>query len=395
MINLYKIKDIGNFFGGLTGKSKEDFNIGNAKFVSYMTVFSNPQLPDSINDTVLISENEKQNKIKKGDILFTGSSETPDECGMSCVVTQDIDDDIYLNSFCFGLRLNNKEIANPAYLSHYFRSNYARKQIKKTANGVTRFNISKKKFSEIEIVIPPIKVQEEIVKILDSFTNLIDALNEELLLRQKQFEYYREKLLTFDDNVYLMRLGDCCVIKGRIGFRGYTIKDQVNKGEGAISLSPGNISEGIINYNQCTYISWDKYYESPEIMINNGDIIFCKTGSTVGKVTVVEKLPCEATINPQLVVLKEININKKYLYYYLSSNRIQNKVKSLAGVGSVPNISQSILNDLDISVPSSQVMKSIVEKLDAFESLISSLKEEIALRQKQYEYYREKLLTFD
>ena len=239
-----------------------------------------------------------------------------------------------------------------------------------------------------------IKVQEEIVKILDSFTNLIDALNEELLLRQKQFEYYREKLLTFDDNVYLMSLGDCCVIKGRIGFRGYTIKDQVNKGEGAISLSPGNISEGIINYNQCTYISWDKYYESPEIMINNGDIIFCKTAS-VGKVAVINDLPCEATINPQLVVLKEININKKYLYYYLSSNSIQNKVKSLAGVGSVPNISQSILNDLDISVPSSQVMKSIVEKLDAFESLISSLKEEIALRQKQYEYYREKLLTFD
>ena len=239
-----------------------------------------------------------------------------------------------------------------------------------------------------------IKVQEEIVKILDSFTNLIDALNEELLLRQKQFEYYREKLLTFDDNVYPMSLGDCCVIKGRIGFRGYTIKDQVNKGEGAISLSPGNISEGIINYNQCTYISWDKYYESPEIMINNGDIIFCKTAS-VGKVAVINDLPCEATINPQLVVLKEININKKYLYYYLSSNSIQNKVKSLAGVGSVPNISQSILNDLDISVPSSQVMKSIVEKLDAFESLISSLKEEIALRQKQYEYYREKLLTFD
>ena len=163
------------------------------------------------------------------------------------------------------------------------------------------------------IILPSVSdnKQQEIVKILDSFTNLIDALNEELSLRQKQFEYYREKLLTFDDNVYLMSLGDCCVIKGRIGFRGYTIKDQVNKGEGAISLSPGNISEGIINYNQCTYISWDKYYESPEIMINNGDIIFCKTGSTVGKVTVVEKLPCEATINPQLVVLKEININKK------------------------------------------------------------------------------------
>ena len=94
MINLYKIKDIGNFFGGLTGKSKEDFDTGNAKFVSYMTVFSNPQLPGVINDTVLISENEKQNKITKGDILFTGSSETPDECGMSCVVRA--------NSCCIG-----------------------------------------------------------------------------------------------------------------------------------------------------------------------------------------------------------------------------------------------------------------------------------------------------
>ena len=280
------------------------------------------------------------------------------------------------------------------YLFYIFQSKHFQDELKKITSPVGQTKFNKTELKNICIPIPSRKVQEEIVKILDSFTNLIDALNEELSLRQKQFEYYREKLLTFDDNVYLMSLGDCCVIKGRIGFRGYTIKDQVNKGEGAISLSPGNISEGIINYNQCTYISWDKYYESPEIMINNGDIIFCKTAS-VGKVAVINDLPCEATINPQLVVLKEININKKYLYYYLSSNSIQNKVKSLAGVGSVPNISQSILNDLDISVPSSQVMKSIVEKLDAFESLISSLKEEIALRQKQYEYYREKLLTFD
>ena len=79
MICRYKIKEIGNFFGGLTGKSKEDFDNGNARYVSYMTVFSNYQLPNVISDTVTISENEKQNRIKKGDILFTGSSETPDE----------------------------------------------------------------------------------------------------------------------------------------------------------------------------------------------------------------------------------------------------------------------------------------------------------------------------
>lgn len=269
------------------------------------------------------------------------------------------------------------------------------KKIEKEISGGSVKHLSVKIINSISIPLPHIKVQEEIVKILDSFTNLIDSLNEELSLRQKQFEYYREKLLTFDENsTNSMRLGDCCNIKGRIGFRGYTIKDQVNKGEGAISLSPGNIVEGIINYNQCTYITWDKYYESPEIMIYEGDIIFCKTAS-VGKVAVINNLPCKATINPQLVVLKEININKKYLYYCLSSNSVQNKVKSLAGVGSVPNISQSNLNDIEITVPNPSIMESIVSKLDAFESLVSSLKEEIELRQKQYEYYREKLLTFE
>ena len=275
----------------------------------------------------------------------------------------------------------------------YFWLSYVSKQY--VLEGMGNPKLMSNRMGLIKIPIPHIKVQEEIVEILDSFTNLIDALNEELSLRQKQFEYYREKLLTFDESTAkIMKMGECCNIKGRIGFRGYTIKDQVNKGEGAISLSPGNIVEGIINYNQCTYITWDKYYESPEIMINEGDIIFCKTAS-VGKVAVINNLPCKATINPQLVVLKDININKKYLYYYLSSNSIQSKVKSLAGVGSVPNISQSNLNELEITVPNPSIMESIVEKLDAFESLISSLKEEIALRQKQYEYYREKLLTFN
>lgn len=390
----YNLVDItSGIHTGLNPRKNFKLNTLDAKFY-YVTV------KEIASNKVIFSENtdrinsdawnviQNRSHLSKGDILFSGIG----TIGKVAYVNEDpknwnCSESVYVIKPFNGL--------SGKYLYYVLQTNKIIKQYEANSAGSIMKGVRKANLEQLRIPLPHIKIQEEIVKILDSFTNLIDALNEELSLRQKQFEYYREKLLTFDDNVYTMSLGDCCVIKGRIGFRGYTIKDQVNKGEGAISLSPGNISEGIINYNQCTYISWDKYYESPEIMINNGDIIFCKTGSTVGKVTVVEKLPCEATINPQLVVLKEININKKYLYYYLSSNRIQNKVKSLAGVGSVPNISQSILNDLDISVPSSQVMKSIVEKLDAFESLISSLKEEIALRQKQYEYYREKLLTFD
>ena len=389
----YNLVDItSGIHTGLNPRKNFKLNTLDAKFY-YVTV------KEIASNKVIFSENtdrinsdawnviQNRSHLSKGDILFSGIG----TIGKVAYVNEDpknwnCSESVYVIKPFNGL--------SGKYLYYVLQTNKIIKQYEANSAGSIMKGVRKANLEQLRIPLPHIKIQEEIVKILDSFTNLIDALNEELSLRQKQFEYYREKLLTFDDNVYTMSLGDCCVIKGRIGFRGYTIKDQVNKGEGAISLSPGNISEGIINYNQCTYISWDKYYESPEIMINNGDIIFCKTAS-VGKVAVINDLPCEATINPQLVVLKEININKKYLYYYLSSNSIQNKVKSLAGVGSVPNISQSILNDLDISVPSSQVMKSIVEKLDAFESLISSLKEEIALRQKQYEYYREKLLTFD
>ena len=395
MINLYKIKDIGNFFGGLTGKSKEDFNIGNAKFVSYMTVFSNPQLPDIINDTVLISENEKQNKIKKGDILFTGSSETPDECGMSCVVTQDIDEDIYLNSFCFGLRLNNKEIANPAYLSHYFRSNYARKQIKKTANGVTRFNISKKKFSEIEIVIPPIKVQEEIVKILDSFTNLIDALNEELSLRQKQLEYYRDQL--YDDLFKKTKGVDvlCFSELGQIERGKRFVRDDIKThGQPCIHYGDMYTYYGVKSNKAKTYL--DRDFPKKMRYADNGDVIIVGAGENnwdigVGLAWLGEE---PAAVHDACYIVKHNN-NPLFIAYYTRTTEYHQQLKKCVSEGKICSFSAEGLGKVTIPIPSLAIQQSIVEKLDAFESLISSLQEEIALRQKQYEYYREKLLTFD
>ncbi|MBR4153842.1 MAG: restriction endonuclease subunit S, partial [Paludibacteraceae bacterium] len=114
--------EIGVFFGGLTGKSKEDFQDGNAKFITYKNIYSNPSLDIDIEDRVKIAEGEKQYIVKYGDILFTGSSETPDECGMSSVVASPTDEPLYLNSFCFGLRLNNLDEFNIHYLKHLLRS---------------------------------------------------------------------------------------------------------------------------------------------------------------------------------------------------------------------------------------------------------------------------------
>jgi type I restriction enzyme S subunit len=197
-VELKTIEEMGDFFGGLTGKTKEDFIDGNAKFITYMNVFSNPSLISSVVGSVKISKGEKQNKVQMGDILFTGSSETPDEVGMSCVVTEELDDDYYMNSFCFGLRLYEHSKYNLNYLKHVFRSGAIRKKIARTASGVTRFNISKARFKTIEIPIPSIEEQSRIVSILDTFEASISNLEAQLKEREKQYEYYRNKLLTFE-----------------------------------------------------------------------------------------------------------------------------------------------------------------------------------------------------
>lgn len=133
--------------------------------------------------------------------MFTGSSETPDECGMSSVVTYEPTENLYLNSFCFGYRLNDPEIFDPEFLKHLLRSHSIRSQIAKTANGVTRFNVSKALFAKIILPIPDIKLQNQIASILDRFETLVNDLSTglpaEIAAVKEQYEYYRNKLLTF------------------------------------------------------------------------------------------------------------------------------------------------------------------------------------------------------
>ncbi|GAA7772905.1 hypothetical protein HpBT0202_03210 [Helicobacter pylori] len=200
-VEFRKLGDIGEFYGGLVGKSKKSFSQGNKFYVPYINVFNNPQLDLNALESVQIGDKEKQNTIQLGDVLFTGSSENLEDCAMSCVVTQKIEKDIYLNSFCFGFRFFDKNLFNPSFLKHFLRDYNFRKNISKVANGVTRFNVSKQLLSKITIPIPPLEIQQEIVKILDQFlaltTDLLAGIPAEIEARKKQYEYYREKLLTF------------------------------------------------------------------------------------------------------------------------------------------------------------------------------------------------------
>ena len=185
-------------------------------------------------------------------------------------------------------------------------------------------------------------------------------------LRFKEFEREWEK----------KKLCDIATIVGRIGFRGYTTNDIVEKGMGAIALSPTNIMNNQLTYDKDnTYISMSKYEESPEIMIKQGDVIFVKTGSTVGKVAYVDKLLRKTTLNPQVVVLKDIKCDNYILSVIMSTRKFQNNIQRITVGGAVPTLSQVAMGNIFISLPDSKEQ----EKVSKF---ISLLDERIATQNK-------------
>ncbi len=400
-VEFRKLGDIGEFYGGLVGKSKKSFSQGNKFYVPYVNVFNNPQLDLNALESVQIGDKEKQNTIQLGDVLFTGSSENLEDCAMSCVVTQKIEEDIYLNSFCFGLRFFDKNLFDPSFLKHFLRDYNFRKNISKVANGVTRFNVSKQLLSQITIPIPPLEIQQEIVKILDAFTELNTELNTELKARKKQYEYYQNMLLDFNDinqnhkdakiktypkrlksllqtlapkGVEFRKLGEVCeiirgkrvtkkeildkgkypVVSGGIGFMGYL--DEYNREENTITIA---------QYGTAGFVNW----QNQKFWAN--DVCFS-------------------------VIPKETLINR-YLYYVLTN--MQNYLYSISNRSAIPySISSNNIMQITIPIPPLEIQQEIVKILDQFSALttdlLAGIPAEIKARKKQYEYYREKLLTF-
>ena len=167
------------------------------------------------------------------------------------------------------------------------------------------------------------------------------------------------------------RLGDICTVFGRIGFRGYTTEDLTNNpAEGAISLSPTNIVGGELDLSKPTYIKWDKYEESPEIMIRPNDVVIVKTGSSVGRTALVREVVHPMTLNPQLVVLKDIKVNPTFLSYLVKTARFQGLLKSITVGSAIPTLSQKNLANLSVDIPDERVQERIAHVLNSIDAKI-------------------------
>jgi type I restriction enzyme S subunit len=390
-----ELGELGEFYSGLSGKSKADFSDGNAKFVTYMNIFSNIAVDTNIDTLVKIDKNEKQNKIEYGDVLFTGSSETPDECGMSSVLTKKVDEPLYLNSFCFGFRLHDIGLFLPEFLKYLFRDEHSRKQIAKTASGVTRFNVSKKRFAKILIPIPPLAVQQEIVKILDTFTTLEAELEAELEARKKQYEYYLEKEV---NNISWPEKTLLDMLSQPITDGPHETPSFVDQGVPFISAEA--IYDGKIDLDKKRGYITKEYDDicARKYKPQKEDVYMVKSGSTTGKVAIVN-FDKDFNIWSPIAAMRVNKFNSsRFLYHLLKSKFVQRQVEKKASLGSQPNLGMRVLEKFVVRVPSLDEQNRIAELLDKFDALVNDisigLPAELNARRKQYEYYRDKLLTF-
>lgn len=382
------IESIFTLLTGMTGVSKKWTENGNCRFIDYMNVYRNRKVNVNLLPYATV-KNNKQTTLEKGDILLTSASEVAEECAISSVIEDPIENGIFMDDHLFGLRLKDeyKQTINTTFINYYFESKQFRENLYTTVRGVTRFYISNKNFMKLEIPIPPIDIQTEIVRILDKFLKLEIELNVELEERKKQYEFWREKLLR--TNYDIKKLKDVANIYDSL----HATPKYVDVGYPMIRVA--DVKFGYVNIENALKVD-KKTFEKfiGKYKPKKEDIIISRVGSYGNLCVVGDEDIClgqnTSIINPK--------INKKYLYYFLSGTHVQEWIKSNVKGAGYKSLSLANINEIPVTVPPLEEQEKIVNILDKFEKLINDKSEgilaEIELRKKQYEYYRNKLLSF-
>lgn len=305
-----------------------------------------------------------------------------------------------ITSAYIGVKTNE----NADFYNYLFRAYDLQKVYYSMGEGM-RQSLKMDELNKMPIVVPQPIIQQKIVSFLDTETTRIDNLitKQEKLI--KLLEEQRKSIIShavtkgLDPNApmkdsgvewlgevstdsTLIRFKFLAEINGRIGFRGYTTSDIVGEGEGAITLSPSNLNYKDLDLTKKTFLSWEKFYESPEIQIKPNDVIIVKTGSSLGKIGWVNALPHDLTINPQLAIIrckKSLKANPKFLFYTMLSDYFKASVVSSNTGGTMPTVTQESIGKIIIPHYSIDFQNQIVRFLDSkcnkIDTLISKQKE--------------------
>ena len=282
---------------------------------------------------------------------------------------------------------------NSSYFKFCFQSDYIQNQIVKQTSISTVGTYTIQNAKKTTIWYPPKpQEQQKIASCLSSLDEVIAAHCQKLELlkdhkkglMQNLFPQEGEKVpkvrfkeFKNDREWVQSTVEDNCLVKGRIGYRGYTTQDLVGQNEGALVLGGKHIQNHILELKDPTYLSWEKYYESPEIMVEVGDIIFSQRG-TLGDCAMIDREIGPATINPSMVLLKNITCDASFLYYILIGDKIQIEVQKNRAMGAIPMLSQKQIKEFPFFIPKNpKEQQKIASCLSSLDALIAAQTENI------------------
>ena len=298
---------------------------------------------------------------------------------------------------------NFKDVFLSDYLYYLLSSSAIQQEMKKRASfGGAVQNLNADIVKALVLPVPPIEVQREIVRMLDSYTESVVELQRqltaELTARKTQYAYYRDKLLKAETNAYKYKLGEIATVTKLAGFE-FTNYVTYSENGNIIALRGLNVKNGRLDLHDVKYVDKSDFSKLERSKLHIGDMLFTYVG-TVGQVAIVDEED-KYYLAPNVALIrcnKEVLL-PQYMKYYFQTTRFWDKqIRRLLQSSSMQNIPMEKIRKFEIAVPPLDVQNRIVNVLDNFEKICSDLNiglpAEIEARQKQYEYYRDKLLTF-